>query len=69
VSMEVLDPAKIDKEGIRDRFIHGFIGTNPFLRKAHDEGSLTFAFLFAEPVNLEIAGLPGRPKRVVDRRT
>ncbi|MDD1669637.1 MAG: coenzyme F390 synthetase [Methanomicrobiales archaeon] len=69
VSMEVLDPAKIDKEGIRDRFIHGFIGTNPFLRKAHDEGSLTFAFLFAEPGNLEIAGLPGRPKRVVDRRT
>jgi coenzyme F390 synthetase len=69
VSMEILDPAKIDRDGIRDRFISGFIGKNPFLRRAHDEGSLTFAFRFAEPGNLEIARLAGRPKRLVDRRT
>jgi hypothetical protein len=67
--MEVLDPAKTDRDGIRDRFIRGFIGKNPFLRKAHDEGSLTFAFRFAEPGSLEISRLAGRPKRLVDRRT
>jgi phenylacetate-coenzyme A ligase PaaK-like adenylate-forming protein len=69
VSMEVLDPAQIDRDGIPDRFIQGFIGKNPFLRKAHDEGSLSFTFRFAEPGDLEIARLPGRPKRLVDRRT
>ena len=51
--MEVLDPAKTDRDGIRDRFIRGFIGKNPFLQKAHDEGCLTFAFRFAEPGSLE----------------
>jgi phenylacetate-coenzyme A ligase PaaK-like adenylate-forming protein len=69
VSMEVLDPAKTDRDGITDRFIRGFIGKNPFLRMAHDEGRLSFAFRFAEQGGLEIAGLPGRPKRLVDRRT
>jgi coenzyme F390 synthetase len=68
VAMEVLDPAKTDREGIQDRFIRGFIGKNPFLRKAHDEGSLTFAFGFAEPGGLEIARIAGRPKRLVNRR-
>jgi coenzyme F390 synthetase len=68
VSMEALDPAKIDRDGIRDRFIRGFIGGNPFLRKAHDEGSLTFAFRFTEPGGLEIARIAGRPKRLVNRR-
>jgi coenzyme F390 synthetase len=69
VSMEVLDPAKTDRDGITDRFIGGFIGKNPFLRKALDEGRLTFAFRFAEPGSLEIAKLAGRSKRLVDRRT
>ncbi len=69
VSMEVLDPAKTDRDGTRDRFIQGFIGGNPFLRKAHDEGTLTFAVRFAEQGGLEIARLTGRPKRLVDRRT
>jgi coenzyme F390 synthetase len=68
VSMEVLDPAKTDQDGIRDRFIQGFIGKNPYLRKAHDEGSLTFAFRFAEQASLEISRAAGRPRRLVDRR-
>jgi coenzyme F390 synthetase len=69
VTVEVLDKAKTDREGIRDRFIRGFIGKNPFLRKAHDESALTFAFRFAEPGSLEISGQTGRPRRLVDRRT
>jgi len=68
VSMEVLDPATTDREGIRDRFIRGFLGKNPFLGKAHDGGSLTFAFRFAEPGSLEISRSEGRPRRLVDRR-
>jgi coenzyme F390 synthetase len=68
VSVEVLDPEKTDREGIRDRFIHGFIGKNPFLRKAHDGGALGFAFRFREPGTLEISRLAGRPRRLVDRR-
>jgi len=66
--MEVLDPATTDREGIRDRFIRGFVGKNPFLGKAHDGGSLTFAFRFAEPGSLEISRSEGRPRRLVDRR-
>jgi coenzyme F390 synthetase len=69
VSMEVLDPAKVDREGIRDRFIRAFIGKNPFLGRAHDEGALSFALRFAEPGGLEISGIAGRPRRLVDRRT
>ncbi|MDD1669741.1 MAG: coenzyme F390 synthetase [Methanomicrobiales archaeon] len=68
VSLEVLDPARVDREGIQGRFIRGFIGENPFLRKASDEGSLTFAFRFAEPGSLEISRLSGRPRRLLDRR-
>jgi phenylacetate-coenzyme A ligase PaaK-like adenylate-forming protein len=68
VSLEVLDPAQTDREGIRDRFIRGFMGKNPFLLKAHDEGSLTFAFRFAEQGGLEISSQTGRPRRLVDRR-
>ncbi|HMA04964.1 MAG TPA: coenzyme F390 synthetase [Methanomicrobiales archaeon] len=68
VSVEVLDPARIDREGIRDRFIRGFIGKNPYLRRAHDEGSLTFDLTFAGPGSLEIFRLSGRPRRLVDRR-
>jgi coenzyme F390 synthetase len=68
VSMEVLDPARVDRDGIRDRFIRGFVGKNPYLTRAHDEGSLTFAFRFAEPGGLEISALAGRPRRLVDRR-
>jgi coenzyme F390 synthetase len=68
VSMEVLDPSRVNRDGIRERFIRGFIGTNPYLRKACEEGSLGFAFRFAEEGGLEISRLPGRPKRLVDRR-
>jgi phenylacetate-coenzyme A ligase PaaK-like adenylate-forming protein len=68
VSLEVLDPRVTDRDGIRDRFTRGFIGGNPFLGKALDEGSLTFSFRFAEPGTLEISRLAGRPRRIVDRR-
>jgi phenylacetate-coenzyme A ligase PaaK-like adenylate-forming protein len=68
VSVEVLDPAATDREGIRDRFIGGFIGKNPFLRRAYDEGSLAIAIRFAEPGGLEISGSAVRPRRLVDRR-
>ena len=68
VSVEVIDPAKVDREGIRDRFIRGFIGGNPHLRKEYDEGSLTLALRFAAIGSLGIFRLPGRPRRLVDRR-
>jgi len=68
VSMEGRDMEKMDQEGTRERFIRGFIGKNPFLRKIHDEGTLTFAFRFVEEGGLEISRVSGRPKRLVDRR-
>jgi phenylacetate-coenzyme A ligase PaaK-like adenylate-forming protein len=69
VTLECSDPDKTDRDGIQDRFIRGFIGRNPFLRKAHDGGLLTFSVSFACIGTLEHQKLKGRPKRMVDRRT
>jgi phenylacetate-coenzyme A ligase PaaK-like adenylate-forming protein len=69
VTLECLEPDRTDRGGIQDRFIRGFIGRNPFLRKAHDGGLLTFSFTFACIGALEHQKLKGRPKRVVDRRS
>ena len=68
VSVEVRDPRGADREGIRDRFIRGFIGNNPRLRKIVDEGTLGFTFRFAEPGGLELSRVPARPRRLIDRR-
>ena len=69
VTMECIDPDKTDRDGIQDRFIRGFIGRNPFLKKAHDTGLLTFSISFACIGTLEHQTLKGRPRRMVDRRT
>jgi len=68
VSVEVLDPATTDQAGIQDRFLTGFLGKNPFLRKAYEEGNLSFDLRFAEAGGLGISRQSGRPKRLVDRR-
>jgi coenzyme F390 synthetase len=69
VTMECIDPDRTDREGTMDRFTRGFIGRNPFLRKAHDEGLLTISSSFACIGTLEHQKLKGRPKRVVDKRS
>jgi coenzyme F390 synthetase len=68
VSMECQDPATCDKEGIAERFRRSFYAMKPRLRHQDDEGTFGLAFNFVPPRGLELSRLPGRPKRLVDRR-
>jgi len=68
VSMEAEDPSALDRELVTENFRRAFFAIKPALRKHYDDGLLTIEFNFTPPHGLELAKLPGRPKRLVDRR-
>lgn len=68
VSMECNNPNSCDREEIADDFSRAFYAVKPNLKKKEDEGLFAIAFNFAPPRGLELSSLPGRPKRLVDRR-
>lgn len=68
VSMECRDPSTCDRERIAETFRRSFLTAKPLLRQQYNEGIFSLAFNFTPPNGLELASLPGRPKRLVDRR-
>jgi len=68
VSMETDDPAHCDRERVAENFRKAFFAMKPPLKKQHDDGQFSISFNFTPPGALELAKLPGRPKRLVDRR-
>ena len=68
VSMECRDPGTCDREGTAERFRRGFFAIKPGLKQKHEEGTFVLTFNFVPPGGLELSRLPGRPKRLVDRR-
>jgi len=68
VSMESSDPASCNRDLVSENFRRSFFAMKPALRQQYDEGLFTIVFNFVPPKGLELASLPGRPKRLVDRR-
>lgn len=68
VSMECKDAVNADLEGIAERFRKSFYAGKPGLRQKSDEGLFSIIFNFVPKRGLELSTLPGRAKRLVDRR-
>jgi coenzyme F390 synthetase len=68
VSVECRNPQSCDREEIAENFTRSFFRVKPGLRRQEEEGLFALAFNFAPPRGLELSSLPGRPKRLVDRR-
>ncbi|MDH7594244.1 MAG: coenzyme F390 synthetase [Methanomicrobiales archaeon] len=68
VSMECLNPAECDRESISERFIKAFLQSKPGLYESYREGTFGIIFNFTGPGELELHRIPGRPRRLVDRR-
>lgn len=68
VSMESTDPGRCDRDLVMENFRKSFFAAKPALRRQEDEGLFEVLFNFTPPGGLELASLPGRPKRFVDRR-
>jgi len=68
VSMEMKDPARCNRELVAENFQKAFFAVKPLLRHQYKEDLFAISFNFVPPGGLELASLPGRPKRLVDRR-
>jgi coenzyme F390 synthetase len=68
VSMEMKDPAHCNRELVAENFRRSFLAVKPLLRHQFEEDLFTIDFNFVPAGGLELASLPGRPKRLVDRR-
>jgi coenzyme F390 synthetase len=68
VSMECKDPQAHGRELVAENFRKGFLAAKPLLRHQYEEGLFALDFNFTPPDGLELASIPGRPKRLVDRR-
>ena len=68
VSMESSHPESCNQDLVSENFRRSFFAMKPALRQQYDEGLFTIVFNFVPPKGLELASLPGRPKRLVDRR-
>jgi coenzyme F390 synthetase len=68
VSMECKDPSGPGRELVAENFRKTFLAAKPLLRHQYEEGIFTLDFTFTAPDGLELASIPGRPKRLVDRR-
>jgi coenzyme F390 synthetase len=68
VSMESSNPASCNRDLVSENFRRSFFAAKPALRQQYDEGLFSIVFNFVPPRGLELASLPGRPKRLVDRR-
>lgn len=68
VSMESLDPAGGDPAAIEESFLSALFRSVPALVDAYEDGSLRILCTLTPPGGLELHRVPGRPKRIVDRR-
>ncbi len=68
VSMEAKDPQSCETDLISETFLKSFFAVKPGLLQHYKEGTLSMKFNITPPGGLELSILPGRPKRLVDRR-
>ncbi|MFA6331584.1 MAG: coenzyme F390 synthetase [Methanoregula sp.] len=68
VSMECRDPAACDRDSVAENFRRSFFAAKPRMRQQSDQGLFALDFYFTPPKGLELSSLPGRPKRLTDRR-
>ena len=68
VSMESRNPESCNRDLVSENFRRSFFAVKPALRQQYEEGLFSLVFNFTPPNGLELASLPGRPKRLVDRR-
>jgi hypothetical protein len=68
VSMESKHPESCNRDLVSENFRKSFFARKPALRQQYDEGLFSIDFNFTPPNGLELAAIPGRPKRLVDRR-
>lgn len=68
VSMESNHPESCNRDLISENFRKSFFAMKPGLRQQFEEGLFSVEFNFTPPDGLELASIPGRPKRLVDRR-
>ena len=68
VSMESRDIASCNRDLVSENFMRSFFTSKPALRSQYEEGVFTIEFNFTPPRGLELYNLPGRPKRLIDRR-
>ncbi|WP_332448567.1 coenzyme F390 synthetase [Methanoculleus sp.] len=68
VSMESLDPAGADPGKVEETFLSTLFRLVPALATAYEDGSLRIVCNVTPPGGLELHRVPGRPKRIVDRR-
>jgi coenzyme F390 synthetase len=69
VSLECTNPDTCDRRAIQDRFISSFFSGKTHLEEAYHEGIFGILFHYANPGELELYRVPGRSKRLVDRRS
>jgi phenylacetate-coenzyme A ligase PaaK-like adenylate-forming protein len=68
VSLESRNPESCNRDLVSENFRKSFFASKPVLRQQYEEGLFSIAFNFTPPNGLELASIPGRPKRLVDRR-
>lgn len=68
VSVECNDLGTCDREGVAERFRRGFFAIKPGLRQKQEENMFGITFNYVPPGGLELSRVPGRPKRLIDRR-
>lgn len=68
VGMECISPEAGIQDLIAENFQKAFFRSKPPLKRQHEEGLFSIRYHFPSPGGLELASLPGRPKRFVDRR-
>jgi len=69
VSVECNDPDRIDRRLVEDRFTERFLKYKPGLARHAEDRTFSIVFRYTQPGGLELQKLPGRPKRLVDRRS
>jgi coenzyme F390 synthetase len=68
VSMECIDPARVDPGEVEKTFLSALFRSVPALPAAYEDGTLKIVCTVTPPGGLELHRVPGRPKRIVDRR-
>jgi phenylacetate-coenzyme A ligase PaaK-like adenylate-forming protein len=68
VNLECDSPESCNRELVEEHFRKGFFGMKPELHDLYNEDVLQLSFHFLIPGTLELYKVPGRPRRLVDRR-
>jgi coenzyme F390 synthetase len=68
VNLECERPESCNRELVEEAFRKGFFRMKPGLVIPNQEGVFRFSFHFLPPGTLELNKVPGRPRRLVDRR-